>query len=426
MGPIQTLPELLRWLRRRARMIALIGLLGTLLGVFAALKSDRIYAATAVIQIITPAIGDGSSEGSVTRRVQTIEQQLMSRENLLELAARHGMFEDMPLTAMERVTLMRQSITIQAVAAAAEAPGRPGGLSALIITASADRAETAAAIANELAEALLRESASARQERTEQTLRFYQQDEARLEAEIAALEDRIAVYQSENEALMPAALTLRRDELGRLEENRLSIEREIVQMQSELAGLDATSQRTVTQRRISQLQDDIARRTDEAALITRRIETIHALMLRAPEVERELNAMERRITQLQTQLTSTAERRRDAEIGQRIESDQQAERFELLEAALVPEYPVSRSRRQIAVLGAMAGLFLGLGLAYLAEWMRPVLRTAQQMERELQLRPVISIPYVTPPQERRRRRMIWLFGAGVLGLGLMLVALQLI
>lgn len=427
MGPIQTIPELMRWLRRRMQLIALLTLLGGLLGVLAALNSQRIYAATSVIQVINPVIGDGAAEvsASLTRRVQTIEQQLMSRENLLALGERHGLFEGHSLTATERVALMRQSITIQAIAAAQEMPGTSGGLSALIITASAGHPEAAAAISNELAQALLRESASARQERAQQTLRFYQEDEGRLEAEIALLEDRIATYQSENETLLPAALVLRRDELSRLEDSRLTIEREIVQMRSELAGLDANSQRTVTQRRIAQLEDDIARRVDEAALVTRRIDAIHDMLLRAPEVERELNALERRITQLQTQLTSTAERRRDAEIGQRIEDDQQAERFELLEAALVPEYPVSRSRKQIAVLGVLGGLMLGLSLAYLLELLRPVLRTAKQMERELQLRPVVSIPYASSPRERQRRRLIWLGGLGLLVLGMALIAVQL-
>jgi len=48
------------------------------------------------------------------------------------------------------------------------------------------------------------------------------------------------------------------------------------------------------------------------------------------------------------------------------------------------------------------------------EWIQPVMRTAHRLERDLQLRPVISIPYSLPKQERRRRLAIWVLGIAVL------------
>tara|TARA_R110002110_G_scaffold117751_1_gene290863 strand:+ start:279 stop:527 length:249 start_codon:yes stop_codon:yes gene_type:complete len=65
----------------------------------------------------------------------------------------------------------------------------------------------------------------------------------------------------------------------------------------------------------------------------------------------------------------------------------------------------------VALIGLIAGIGLGLFVAYAMEWLKPVMRSAQRVERDLQLRPVISIPYTMPVQERRRRRMIW--GAGL-------------
>ncbi len=181
----------------------------------------------------------------------------------------------------------------------------------------------------------------------------------------------------------------------------------------------------MTQRRIAQLTDEIARRDDEAALITARIDTIRAELVRAPDIEREITAMDRDMTQLQAQLTSASERRREAELGLRIEDDQQSVRFVLLEAALVPEHAVSTGRRKIAMAGAMAGIILGLGLAYVLEWMHPAMRTARQMERELQLRPVISIPYTRSHAENRRRKLVWGRGTGLLLFAAILVAMAL-
>lgn len=416
MGPIQNLPEFLSLLRRRAPLILFVLSLGLLLGVATALRTDRVYSAASVIQVINPVITEesGSSPTSLTRRVQTIEQQLMSRENLLDMAERYGIFRERDISLNEQVAAMRQSITIELIAAAHPGRERDGALSALVITASAGDAETAAAISNELSQSILSQSTSSRQDNAQQALRFFQQEEARLQDAIDALDERISAFQASNEGALPGALILRREDLRRLEDSRLEIERDIVQLRSELATLDENSRRTVTMRRVAQINDEIARRTDEQALLSERIETIQTLLIQAPEIEREINAMERSMTQLQAQLTSAAERRREAEVGLRIEDDQQSDRFILLESALAPEYPVSTSRKKIAAVWAAAGLILGLVMAYVLEWIHPALRTALHMERELQLRPVISIPYAMPANEIRRRRMLLGLAIGVL------------
>ncbi len=427
MGPIQSIPEFLSFLRRRGFMIAVISLLGILGGIIAALNSERVYSATAVIQVINPIINGEGGSVSVTlaRRLQTIEQQLMSRENLLDLARRYDMFQDLNLSPTEQVVLLRQSINIQNIAAVHTGFASDGSLSGLMITTSASDPTVAAAISNELADLLLSQSTASRQESAQAALRFFQQEEERLQARIAALDDQIADFQTENEGLLPGAQAQRREDLSRLEAGRLEIERDIVQLRSELSSLDASSGRTVTRRRISQINDEISRREDETALISARIDAIRAELARAPEVERQITAMERTMTQLQAQFASAAERRREAELGLRIEDDQQSVRFVLLEAALVPEHPVSTARRRIALIGAMSGIMLGFGLALLRELLNPVMRTARQMERELQLRPVISIPYTRSDVEIRRRRIVWGMGLGLLLIVAFLLALSL-
>ncbi len=428
MGPIQTLPELLGALRRRARLIVLLTALGAALGVLAALSSERVYSATAVIQVLNPVIEDEDAAASVTlvRRLQQIEQQLMSRENLLAMADRYGMFPGHVANPTERMALMRQSISMTSIAAAQVEFRRDGAISALVVTVTVSDPQAAAGIANEIADTLVRESASERQNRLSQALRFFQQEEERLQEMISTLGNEIITFQTSNEALLPGALTLRREELRRLEESRLMIERDMVQYRNELATLDPSSTRAVTQRRIAQLNEEIATRNGEMALLDERINAISTLLARAPEIEGQGAAMEQRMTQLQEQLSATSQRRRDTEVEQRIEADSQSERFELLEAALVPEYPVSRSRKSIAVLGTVAGLMAGLVLAYLAEMANPVLRTSAQFERVLGLRPVISIPLGAAQPRTGRRRYILLMGLTVILLGAMWFAARMI
>lgn len=416
MGPIQSLDEVASWLRRRMSMILFVILLGVAAGVVAAVNSDRVYRASAVIQVLNPVIDprDPDAANTVVRRVQAVEQRIMARDNLLELGERHGMFDGLGLSPTERMIMMRQSIGIEAVAAAQAGFTRDGSLSALIISASARTAEAASALANDLAADVVQENDVARRTRAQSALRFFTAEEARLEGMIVELESEIAAYQAENEAFMPGALSLRRDEMGRLSEGRLEAQREIAQYRAERSTLDGETGRAVTLRRISQLDDLISQKTQEVDSLNARIDEIRYHFVRGTEVDRELSSLNRRMTQLQGQLTNAAERRREAEIGARLEGDDQSERFVLLEAALPPDYPISRSRKVIVMAAAVAGTILGLGLAYAAEWLNPVLRTSAMVERSLQLRPVISLPFQMPARERRRRRAIWGAGLAVL------------
>lgn len=425
MGPIQTLPEVLSWLRRRAPLMALVTLLAAVAGVVLALNTDRVYRASAVIQVLNPVIDprDGNGTNTIVRRVQAIEQRIMARDNLIELGERHGLFDGLALSPTEQMLMMRQSITIEAVAAAQAGFTRDGSLSALIVSASAPTPAAASALANDLADDVVRENAEQRRDRAQSALRFFTAEEARLEGLIVELEAEIAAFQAANEAFMPGALSLRRDELGRLSESRIEGQREIAQYRSELATLDADAGRVVTQRRIAQLNDMIRQKTEEIDSLTARIDEIRFHFQRGTEVDRELSSLNRRMTQLQGQLTNAAERRREAEIGARLEGDDQADRFVLLEAALPPDYPISRSRKVIVIAVAAVGAVLALAVAWLAEWLNPVLRNAAMFERELQLRPVVSLPFQMPPRERRRRRLIWGGGLAVLAAGLLALAM---
>ncbi len=77
-----------------------------------------------------------------------------------------------------------------------------------------------------------------------------------------------------------------------------------------------------------------------------------------PEVEHQLSTLERELTRLRDQYSVITRRQTEAEMGQLLEDRQQSDRFERLETALVPEDPVSRSRKKIALMGAVASVLV--------------------------------------------------------------------
>jgi hypothetical protein len=129
-------------------------------------------------------------------------------------------------------------------------------------------------------------------------------------------------------------------------------------------------------------------------LIEDRIFEINALLTQAPVVERELVSLERELAQLNEQFTVISRRKADAEMSQSLEEQRQLARFEVLEEAIVPVYAISRSKRSIAMMGGVASVMLAVGVAFVLELMNPPLRNANQLERTLGLRPVISVPVI--------------------------------
>ena len=138
------------------------------------------------------------------------------------------------------------------------------------------------------------------------------------------------------------------------------------------------------------------------ALVARRSQ-IDAILSQTPEVERVLSGFDRALQQLQQQYEVINRRLAEAETTQRLAEQQQAERFTLLERAVTPQYAIGGGGKKMVIAGAIASIVGAIGLAFVLDLLNPVVRTAQQMERQLDLRPVVSIPEVGAARQSRQR-----------------------
>jgi tyrosine-protein kinase Etk/Wzc len=248
----------------------------------------------------------------------------------------------------------------------------------------------AAAVANDLLDLVMREGRDRATTRADNTLSFFLTEEARVRDEIALVEAQIAALKSDRSGALPEAAGARTDRLAMLREAQLALEQQIIGFET---GRD-------------RLRDDEARRQgvllqQQALLLEDRIAEVQALIDAAPEVERELNMLERNRARLQDEFTAVTSRRAEAAMSQVLESTDQSERFEVLETALVPDAPISTSRRELVLSGVLLSVIAALGLALGLEWMSPHLRTSAQIERTLGIRPVVVIPDLRIPRARR-------------------------
>ena len=173
---------------------------------------------------------------------------------------------------------------------------------------------------------------------------------------------------------------------------------------------------------IAELEKRISIAEEELANLSERKAKIEDAIARSPRVALELNELENRLSAIQAQLGTAVSKRAAAETGQKLEVNQQAERFEIIEQAQVPDDPVSPERGKIALLGSGAGIGLALGLAVLLEMLNRALHTGADLERTLQLRPLSTIPFIETAADRRKR-LIRLLSIAAVAVGGPLAAL---
>lgn len=398
MDRILPFDELLGMLRRRFALFALVAVLGSAVALAYALSLPRLYRATAVIQIESPALSENvmaSTEASAAlQQLQRTEQRLMARKNLISVIERHDLFKDSPAMSMnDRVFALRKATSIEQVTNPALQYRPDVSPTALTITVQLGDPEKVAAVTNDFVDSVLAQNRARREERVRESLAFFASEEERVGAEIAALDSEIAGFKSRNADALPDAVGGKRGQLAALEDSDLALERQLI----ELTG-NGTAGRANVARQIARIEE-------QRAIIAARRQGLEAAIARAPEVEKSLNTLTRRRAVLEEQFAIITRNRAEAEMGQMLESSRNAENYEILELAQVPEYPVAPSRKKVFLAGVAASFALAGLLVYLLESLHPVIRTAAQMKRRLDITPVVVIPTVRTFGDVTRRRL---------------------
>ena len=448
-------------LRRRLPLVLTIIVLGTLVSLYLIASAPRVYEASAVIQIDTPAAVNPGDDSSLpaSRRVQLIEQRLMARANIRDVIQRLDLFHDRPdLSETERIGAVRSSTRIESVAAPGVSPESSMSLAAIIITSRAETPALAAALANDFANSVVNRDRENRQARIVEARNYLTSEEQRLSQALADLDRQLAEYSSRNEDSLPSAQEYLQTELTQLGESENTLDREIMALQREQlalvsgGGTAPTDPRPpaslVQQIRAAEVELAQARRTlppDHPEIkrlednlerlnaggeamsdsVRRQAELIDAQLVqlnqqkkeiedrrkaiedaraRAPQVARELEAMMRDQRRLQDRYAEISRQLAQVETQQMLMDNDQAERLVILERALPPEYPAMSNRKKSAAMGLFGSLALAFGTAFLLELRHPVLRRTEQFARATGTRPVISLPVWRGAADLRRQR----------------------
>ncbi len=414
MGSIFSIADFFDMLRRRWLVALGVFILGTGLALLFAASQQHLYTSSEVLQIqsatISPGLAPSTAQGSSARRLQLIEQQVMSRGTILELIDQLGLFADQPgMTDAQQVLTIRQAVRVSGTAAAREGFSDDGSVSLLRISAEWPTAIGAQQLAHEISRRTVSLSVSTRLDQARETLDFFTLQEDALNGQVGALEREIAQFRARNDTALPGSAQTAQNELATLNDQILTIDRQLITLQRQIA---APAQSRVERRKRDEVQAQLDSLSEERALVAQKADALRQSLTGTPGTQQQLDEYARQLDELHREARAAAARRKEAETAYQLETQRQTERLTVLEPAALAEYPFTRSRKTLALLGAAAALLAGIGAAFLVDLRHPVIRSAAQMEHALGLRPVVSIPQMqpaNPPRQGRRARLAGLF-----------------
>ncbi|AUH63825.1 GumC family protein [Paracoccus zhejiangensis] len=453
MGPIQSIADLVSLIWRRLPLILTVLLAGLLLSLYLAVTSPSAFEARTVIQVDAPVIFDPVTRSAppAALRVQQIEQRLMSRENLLRLIDQYGLFdgaERMPESA--KLEVMRAQTRIESVASSAVGPENTGNLAALVISARAGTAQTAADLTNDLANDVVTSYRREREARINESHEFLTTELKRIEADLDGRDRAIAAYASENEDSLPEARTFHQQELVGLTQRQTLTEQSLMQLRRERLALERTEMtdetssivqqlratevalaqarrtlpsghpeirrleetvRAITDgrsedtpaglsRQLSMIDEQVANMEADLDMIAARRDSIATAQNRMPQVAQIYEQMQRSRQNLSDQYTEMSRRLAEIDALRLLADNDQTENMVILEPAIPPEFPVASNRKRSAILGTFLSIAVSSGLALLLDLMNPVLRNARQFEAVTGLRPLVALGYRPTARDR--------------------------
>lgn len=432
------------------------------------------YQATSLLMIESSSIPGPLSAPTVQpaplEKLQTIENRLMTRANLIDIANRLNVFKDLKrMKPDDVVDAMRKNTTIKKSAAKGEA-------TTMSITFTAETGRTSAAVVNEYVTQILKDDVDLRTKSAGETVEFFNQEVKRLGEELDQMSAKILDFQNKNADALPSTLAFRQGQLATLQVKLDTAEQDILQLndqkeqfialykttgqvgpnaanltpeakqlaalndqltqalallapthpkikllQAQIAQLEiivksqtaaagaqaGNPAASMFDIQIADLDDKIAIATKTRDQLVEQIKTLQESIDKTPANQIALDALTRDYTNVQQQYNAAVGNQSKAAAGERIEALSKGEKISVLDAATAPNSPSKPNRPLIALGGIAAGMFLGIGTIFMTELLNRAVRRPKDIVKAFGITPLVTIPYMRTPNETMRRRSVF-------------------
>ncbi len=153
------------------------------------------------------------------------------------------------------------------------------------------------------------------------------------------------------------------------------------------------------QTELDQVTREIAKLERDKSVLAARIASYQARLNPAPAVAQEQAQITREYDVAKQRYTYLSDKRLNSELATRVDTSDDNEMFRVIDPANLPQKAAGPNRRMFASLGGLAGLILGLGFAFLRDFMDSTLHSEDHASAELKLPILASIPII-PDEEK--------------------------
>ena len=170
-------------------------------------------------------------------------------------------------------------------------------------------------------------------------------------------------------------------------------------------------------RQLNNINMEIREIKPEIGKVRSQIKWYETKVEETPKREQELLSLNRDYSNLKQTYDSLLSRKLEAEIAVSMERKQKGEQFRVIDPAKLPGRPLKPDLRKVFLLTLVLALGAGGGLAYLREMMDSSYKTPEEIEQELDLPVLVTVPIRHTENELRhiRRKQIFAFVAVAAG-----------
>ncbi|QXQ08096.1 lipopolysaccharide biosynthesis protein [Sphingosinicellaceae bacterium] len=444
---------------RRRTLIAVPAVLGTIAAVIAGTVMPKVYRASSTLLIESPEIPAtlvASPFNSLAdERIAKIRQQILSRDNLLRLVAKEGLYpEERAKQPIDQILSgMHDAISVDLVSASAgNASGTAKGGDPTIAFSLSFRygePQRAYRVASTLTGMFIHADKMLRTAQASGAVSFLKTRADELRDRLVELENRRRDIQSRYAGALPEQATLAmqagsalRSEVSRIDSEIQAINQQNVLLagrSQEMQAIEAPGHAEV--RRAEQalarlratLSDshpdviaarealELARQAERdeppahnfagslaaeinggrnriAVLSQRRAQLLAAIatgerqLSLSPQAAYEMHNLDSDVEGLRTQYAATREKQLEAQVAANLQIEDKGERFKVVDPPTMPTEPISPQPLKLLLIGAQGGLGLGLVLALALELMSGWINGARAIARLTGEAPLTTIP----------------------------------
>ncbi|RLC14618.1 MAG: protein GumC [Deltaproteobacteria bacterium] len=156
---------------------------------------------------------------------------------------------------------------------------------------------------------------------------------------------------------------------------------------------------------LRQLENEISALKTNIGQIKKTMQVYQKRVEDTPKREQDLQSIQRDYNNIRESYQSLLARRLEAELAVNMEKKQKGEQFRIIDYARLPEKPISPDVRKLFMFSIAIGLGIGGGIIFLLEFLNPVIRSEDEIETEIGLPILASIPPLAQPGDKMKKSL---------------------